>query len=926
LKARFLRSQLLVSRFTAIFSVLALLLLSSALLLYSACMTISSVNNDHHTALAIPNQLQKNNNKPIVKVGPDQTVNESSKVMLVGFAFDPDSNDKLTYSWMQTAGPAVILNDPNTSSPTFTAPSNIPSDTQLKFALTAKDDKGAESNNPAIITITVKHINRPPTANAGTDQTVNPGYVVTLDGTKSNDPDSGDTLTYSWIQTAGPTVTLNGANSPIATFTAPSNNISVNTDLIFRLTVKDSKNGTGAADVKVTDKYIPPPNQPPTANAGVDQTVNAGDNVHLDGTKSKDPDGTIASYSWKQIGGAAVVLNGANTAAPTFTAPSNISSSVVLVFGLTVTDDKNATGISTAKITVNPVNHPPVANAGTDQTVNAGYIVSLDGSKSKDPDNDPLTYTWKQVGGQSVTLNGADTSIATFTAPKDISSDTDLTFELTVTDSKNATNTATVKVTDKYIPPPNQPPTANAGTDQTVNTDDTVTLDGSGSTDPDGNITSYSWTQTDGPVITLSDASVASPTFTAPSVSSDTELKFSLTVKDDKDAASNNPATVTVTVKAAAPSGNMTAAEGGGNMTGGNMTAAEGGGNMTGGNMTGGNMTAAEGGGNMTGGNMTGGNMTAAEGGGNMTGGNMTSTTAPLPSSDVIALNDKALALYNQGNYAEAITYYDKALAIDPNNEVALYGKGSALNYKGNYAEAILYFDKALAIDPNDKEALNNKGYSLFSQGNYAEAITYYDKALAIDPNFIIALIGKGNALYGQGKYAEAITYYDKALAIDPNNKDYLQWKQNALSKMSGAGGSNMTSYGGSNMTSYGGSNMTAAEPSYGGSNMTSVAPSSSMTPVAPRPLSAVSALDKNGEYLAVLGKHSQAIEYFEKALAIDPNDKRTLSDIGVVYSIQGNYIQAIEYFDKALAIDPNYNTAVLGKVVSLSKMGHRHK
>jgi hypothetical protein len=661
---------------TTIFSILSLLL-AAFFLSYSSLFFATTISNEgnEHTALAyICNLLQNNtcpsrtatatpNHPPVANVGPDQTVNENATVMLVGAAVDPDPNDKLSYSWMQTAGPAVILNGPNTPSPTFTAPSNIPSDTKLKFALTAKDDKGAASGNPAVVTITVKHINHPPTADAGQDQTVNPGYVVTLDGTKSNDPDSSDTLTYSWIQTAGPNVTLNGANSPIATFTAPSNNISANTDLIFRLTVKDSKNGTGATNVKVTDKFIPPPNQPPTANAGVDQTVNAGDNVHLDGTKSKDPDGTIASYSWKQIGGPAVTLDGANTAAPTFTAPSNISSSVVLVFGLTVTDDKNATGISTAKITVNPVNHPPVANAGTDQTVNAGYIVSLDGSKSKDPDNDPLTYTWKQVGGQSVTLNGADTSIATFTAPKDISSDTDLTFELTVTDSKNATNTATVKVTDKYIPPPNQPPTANAGIDQTVNTDDTVTLDGSGSTDPDGNITSYSWTQTDGPVVTLSDASVASPTFTAPSVSSDTELKFSLTVKDDKDAASNNPATVTVTVKAAAvPSA---------------------------------------------------GNMTSAEGGGNMTGTNMTSAAAPLPSSDVSALNVKGNSLYIQGNYAEAITYFDKALAVDPNDKVALGNKGAALYNQGKYAEAITYYDRALAVDPNYKEALGFKGESL---------------------------------------------------------------------------------------------------------------------------------------------------------------------------------------------------------------------
>jgi K319L-like, PKD domain/NHL repeat len=205
------------------------------------------------------------------------------------------------------------------------------------------------------------------------------------------------------------------------------------------------------------------------------------------------------------------------------------------------------------------INHPPVANAGTDQRVSAGHVVSLDGSKSKDPDDDPLTYSWKQVehGGPPVTINGADQSIATFTAPieyTNVPSTTLMTFELTVTDSKNATNTATVSVTDKELPPSIIPPVANAGTDQTVNFGDTVTLDGSGSRDPDGNITSYSWTQTAGPAVTLNDASLPSPKFTAPCVSSDTTLKFYLEVTDDKGATNNNPAVVSVTVKAAAVS------------------------------------------------------------------------------------------------------------------------------------------------------------------------------------------------------------------------------------------------------------------------------------------------------------------------------------------------------------------------------------
>jgi hypothetical protein len=79
-------------------------------------------------------------------------------------------------------------------------------------------------------------------------------------------------------------------------------------------------------------------------------------------------------------------------------------------------------------------------------------------------------------------------------------------------------------------------------------------LDGSGSKDPDGNITSYSWIQTAGPSVTLNGADTKTASFTAPSVSSDTILKFSLTVKDNKGTASINPAIVSVTVKAAIPS------------------------------------------------------------------------------------------------------------------------------------------------------------------------------------------------------------------------------------------------------------------------------------------------------------------------------------------------------------------------------------
>jgi hypothetical protein len=65
------------------------------------------------------------------------------------------------------------------------------------------------------------------------------------------------------------------------------------------------------------------------------------------------------------------------------------------------------------------------------------------------------------------------------------------------------------------------------------------------------------------------------------------------------------------------------------------------------------------------------------------------------------------------GEYDESIAYFDKALAVDPDNTAALNNKGLALAKLGEYDESIAYFDKALAVDPNDAYSLNNKKSTL---------------------------------------------------------------------------------------------------------------------------------------------------------------------------------------------------------------------
>jgi inhibitor of cysteine peptidase len=95
----------------------------------------------------------------------------------------------------------------------------------------------------------------------------------------------------------------------------------------------------------------------------------------------------------------------------------------------------------------------------------------------------------------------------------------------------------------------NTPPVASAGAAQQVGGGSQVTLDGSASHDAEGAVT-YAWSQLSGSAVTLSGATAAQASFTAPATQADAALTFQLTVTDSAGARAS--ATTTVTVKAAA--------------------------------------------------------------------------------------------------------------------------------------------------------------------------------------------------------------------------------------------------------------------------------------------------------------------------------------------------------------------------------------
>ncbi|MFC4307969.1 glycosyl hydrolase family 18 protein [Steroidobacter flavus] len=90
--------------------------------------------------------------------------------------------------------------------------------------------------------------NQLPTANAGADRSIAPGAAASLQGSGSDT--DGTIVSYLWTQTAGPAITLSGANTANASFTAPQ--VTTSTALTFRLTVTDNQGGTGSDGVTIT--------------------------------------------------------------------------------------------------------------------------------------------------------------------------------------------------------------------------------------------------------------------------------------------------------------------------------------------------------------------------------------------------------------------------------------------------------------------------------------------------------------------------------------------------------------------------------------------------------------------------------------------------------------------------------------------------
>lgn len=139
---------------------------------------------------------------------------------------------------------------------------------------------------------------------------------------------------------------------------------------------------------------------------------------------------------------------------------------------------------------------------------------------------------------------------------------------------------------------------------------------------------------------------------------------------------------------------------------------------------------------------------------------------APPSATEIIQQGDQ---LRQAGQYQEAVSTYQQAIAQQSDSLTAHWGQCYSLNQLQKYAEAIAACDRALALNPNYVEALWSKGYALDQQQDLSAALALYARAVELQPDFAAGWSNQGTVLLKLERPAEAVAAYDQAVALDPN-------------------------------------------------------------------------------------------------------------------------------------------------------------
>ncbi len=454
------------------------------------------------------------NKPPVANAGKDQTIDASTKSLVLKGSGSDEDGKIASYKWSQTSGATLKMEGAN--SPELKLSEY--GEGKYTFRLTVTDDDGAQGTDQ--VNITVQRADKPPVVDAGKDKVIKmPETATLLTGTVT--VENGEISKYKWSKVDGADVTLSGENTRELSVKGLKPG-----KYKFRL-YAESDRGLGASDEVLVTVLEADRNSPPVAEAGDDRSIKSTMSSFVLNGKAADSDGSVVSYTWTKISGGSVTMKNAETKDLTISG----FKAGKYVFRLTVKDDKDATGSDDVMVIVNEDAKPPVADAGKDQTIQLpGNTAVLKGS-GKVESGSIATYRWSKISGGKAVI--VDASVPE-TEVKELEEGV-YVFRLEVKSDQGLAAKDDVQITVR--PPANKPPVANAGKDVVTTADvEQIVLEGTG-TDEDGEIMSFAWKQVSGGEVEIAGANQSKLTVRGFAPGS---YVFRLTVKDDDGAAASD--------------------------------------------------------------------------------------------------------------------------------------------------------------------------------------------------------------------------------------------------------------------------------------------------------------------------------------------------------------------------------------------------
>jgi parallel beta-helix repeat protein len=278
-------------------------------------------------------------------------------------------------------------------------------------------------------------------------------------------------------------------------------------------------------------------NEPPVADANGPYSADEGTEIIFDASNSTDPDDDPLEYRWDFDNDGIWDTGYSTDPTATYTWHDDYSGIVVVEVY-----DGEYTETATATVSVN--NAGPILDAGPDQNVNEGDLVTISPTFTDPGSADTHNATIDWGDGKPVTTIDPATSHLSDNHTFDNNGTYTVTVTVTDDDGGIVTDTLTVTVNDLG-------PTADAGPDQAINEGQTINVDGSGSTSHPDNIVLYEWDWTSDGIYDDSGITAASPPY-------NDDGTYIVTLRSTDDDGTTDTDTLTLTVNDLGPAAEFT--------------------------------------------------------------------------------------------------------------------------------------------------------------------------------------------------------------------------------------------------------------------------------------------------------------------------------------------------------------------------------